>query len=135
MGTPARNTSNIFRTFKAASDIGAGKVVKFSTYDTDNDVATVAHATAGTDKAIGVATQAALQGERVEVQVGFGTDQLCVAGADIAAGADVMASTAGVVITATGATVRSLGIAVRAALSGEDVQVFWMPSLNGPANS
>lgn len=130
-----KNLSNIVKTLLAAEAISAFRVVKLGTYNTTLDCPTMLMADAATDVAFGVSTQAVADATRGELQHGFGTVVEVEAGATVTAGAEVMVTTDGKVIDATGATARSVGIAIKGGANGEIIDVLWMPSLKGPANS
>jgi hypothetical protein len=91
-----------------------------------------------TDRAFGVALQAAASGEMVPVLVGSGCIVTLVANAAITAGAELMpaASGAGNVATAAGATALSCGQAITAAAAlGDLIQAVLRPTLRSPVNT
>lgn len=136
MTAAARNTNLISEEMTTTEAVEAYRVVKDGTYDTTNDNPTCSLATALTDDVIGVTAHAAGSGERVELQKGHGTYVEVCAGGVIAAGAEVMATTGGKVITAAGATCKSIGKCPKGATAdGEIVAVRFNPQLKGPANS
>lgn len=84
-----------------------------------------------TDLIIGTALNAASAGDRVDVQC-FGV-ALCEAGAAVTLGDQLSATTAGQVITASGATCKNLGVALQpAAAQGDHFAVLLgVPNVNG----
>lgn len=95
---------------------------------------TVIHTTAGTEMVYGFARRDAASGDDVTVTRRH-TVMLLEAGAAIAAGAEVMASTGGKVITRTGAGTYVIGIALHAAAA--DGSFVWcltfVPGIFRPA--
>lgn len=117
-------------TLKAAGAINANRCVEL---DSNGDV-TATNAIA--DDVIGVAEETVASGEYVTIQT-MGVAKL-TASAAIAIGAQVMptASGAGKVSTSSGATAKSIGIALSAAAAdGEVIEVLLRLGVNGPANS
>jgi hypothetical protein len=115
-------------TAAAGATITDAKVLKMSG-------ATVIHATAEGDTAIGVSCRAAASGEFLPIQIA-GIARV-TAGAAITAGLEVECTTGGKVITAGGAASNSVGVAMEAALADGDVieVLLSVPAIKGPANT
>lgn len=119
--------------FKAGAAIGINRLVMLDT--TTN---TVIVTTAITDLAIGVALEAAsAAGDNVPVQM-FGKAKV-VASGSLTLGAQLMptSSGAGKVITAAGATAKSIGVALQSAgADGDTIEcLLSTPNVNGVANT
>ena len=118
--------------FKAGGTIGINTAVKLDS--TENQVVVTS---AITDVCIGFATQSAVSGDSVPVQI-FGKAK-AVASAAISLAAQLMptASGSGKVSTAAGATAISCGVALQAAgADGDTIEVLFAgPVVNAPANS
>ena len=119
--------------FKAGAAIGQNRLVKL-----DSTAGRVVVTSAITDAAIGVSTiSAAAANDLVAVQTS-GVAKL-VASGPVSLGDEVMptGSGSGKVVTSSGATARSIGIALEAAGADGDVIAVLLstPALKGPANS
>lgn len=118
--------------FKAGGSIGQNRLVKL-----DSTAGQVVVTSAITDAAVGVATVSASSGDLVSVQC-VGVAKLVASGA-VSLGDEVMptASGSGKVVTSSGATARSIGVALEAAGADGDVIAVLLctPALKGPANS
>ena len=116
----------------AGGTIGINRAVKL-----DSTAGQVVVTSAITDLAIGVAIDSAASGGAVAIQL-FGIAK-CVASDVISLGAQVMptASGSGKVVTAAGATAKSMGVALTASgADGDVIEVLLaVPNVNGIANS
>lgn len=112
--------------FKAGGTITKDQVVKL-----DSTEGQVVAGAAVTDLIIGTAAEGASSGDPVDVYV-YGV-QLCVAGAAVALGDQLSPTSAGQVITASGATCKNLGVALMpAAAQGDHFSVLLgVPNVNG----
>lgn len=131
MAGQAQNYGPI-QTFKAGGAITAKRLVEL---DANGDVTAT---DAITDNAIGVALQTVASGEYVDVLVVNGAKAKVTTSGAVAIGDQLMptGSGAGKVITAAGATAKSVGIALSAsAADGEDIEMLTRFGVNQPANS
>jgi len=121
-----------------AGFISGGAIGIFRAVVLDSVQGQVVASSAITQSPVGIAMQSAAgAGETIPVQT-FG-DAKCVASDAIAIGAQVMctATGAGKVVTAAGATARSIGIALEAAGADNDIITVRLnlPATLGPANT
>lgn len=118
--------------FKAGGTISKGQPVKLDGTTARQVVACDAIA----DLCIGIAMIDASSGDELPIQT-HGVAK-CLAGATITINAEQMVEvTSGRVVDATGATARSIGVALQAAADGDlfEVLLAHLPNVKGPANS
>lgn len=124
------NVSNM--SFIAGGTIGINRAVKL-----DSTTGQVVVTAAITDIAIGVATNSASSGEMVSVQL-FGKAK-AVASDAVSVGAELMptGSGSGKVVTASGATAVSMGLALTASgADGDTIEILLAcPNVRGSANT
>ena len=124
-----------FASFIAGEALEANRCVKY-----DSTEGQVVYSGAITDIVIGVTTQKVASGEQVIVQT-KGVAKIATTAAAVSLGAEVMpdSSTGGRILTAAGATARSVGVAASAGggtTAGELIRVrLNIPNLKGPPNS
>lgn len=114
-----------------------GTIAQHRLVKLDSTAGQVVVTSAITDLAIGAVNISAVSGDPVPVQT-MGVVKLTASGA-ITLGDEVMptSSGSGKVVTSSGATAKSVGVALEAALADGDVIAVLLccPALKGPANS
>lgn len=136
VSTATYNTeSEGFRSYIAGEALEANRCVKL-----DSTEGQVVYSGAITDIVVGITTQKVASGDQVIVQV-RGTAKIATTAAAVSLGAEVMpdSSTGGRILTAAGATARSVGVAASAGggtTAGELIAVHInLPNLKGPPNA
>lgn len=112
-----------------------GTIIKDTFVKLDSTAGQVVQATAATDVVVGVALQSASSGDQVPVQIA-GVARVVTNGT-LTLGAEVECAADGEATTAGGGTAVSLGVALQAASSDQDVceVLLALPGVKRPPNS